>query len=448
MDPAGLYAAIVKHSDAAIIANDTDGIVLSWNRAAELMFGWTANEMIGQSLRRIIPADRQDEAERILGLIRRGESVPRIETVRLRKDGSEISIAVLISPLLDGTGTVIGASKIAHDITGELPTRNALTDIETRFGLLADNISQLAWIANPAGGILWFNRRWFDYTGLTPEELQGYGWQKMLHPEHIERVNQRIAVDLASGDDWEDTFPILGKDGQFRWFLSRASPQRDAAGKIINWFGTATDITQQREAERRIELLLMEVNHRSKNLLSVVQSMARRTASTSEDFIPRLERRIAALAANQDVLVQRNWAAVPLRELIAAQLLFLEQADAQTQVSGPDMVIQPGTAEALSMTLHELATNAEKYGAYSVPAGLVRISWDIGGTAADAEFVLRWTESGGPKVVQNKEPGFGSRIIRDVPRGRLRGEVETEFAPQGFRFTLRCPAANVLAAPE
>ena len=448
MDPAGLYAAIVKHSDAAIIANDTDGIVLSWNRAAELMFGWTANEMIGQSLRRIIPADRQDEAERILGLIRRGESVPRIETVRLRKDGSEISIAALISPLLDGTGTVIGASKIAHDITGELPTRNALTDIETRFGLLADNISQLAWIANPAGGILWFNRRWFDYTGLTPEELQGYGWQRMLHPEHIERVNQRIAVDLASGDDWEDTFPILGKDGQFRWFLSRASPQRDAAGKIINWFGTATDITQQREAERRIELLLMEVNHRSKNLLSVVQSMARRTASTSEDFIPRLERRIAALAANQDVLVQRNWAAVPLRELIAAQLLFLEQADAQTQVSGPDMVIQPGTAEALSMTLHELATNAEKYGAYSVPAGLVRISWDIGGTAADAEFVLRWTESGGPKVVQNKEPGFGSRIIRDVPRGRLRGEVETEFAPQGFRFTLRCPAANVLAAPE
>ena len=448
MDPAGLYAAIVKHSDAAIVSNDTDGIVLSWNRAAELMFGWTANEMIGQSLRRIIPADRQDEAERILDLIRRGESVPRIETVRLRKDGSEISIAALISPLLDGTGTVIGASKIAHDITGELPTRNALTDIETRFGLLADNISQLAWIANPAGGILWFNRRWFDYTGLTPEELQGYGWQKMLHPEHIERVNQRIAVDLASGDDWEDTFPILGKDGQFRWFLSRASPQRDAAGKIINWFGTATDITQQREAERRIELLLMEVNHRSKNLLSVVQSMARRTASTSEDFIPRLERRIAALAANQDVLVQRNWAAVPLRELIAAQLLFLEQADAQTQVSGPDMVIQPGTAEALSMTLHELATNAEKYGAYSVPAGLVRISWDIGGTAADAEFVLRWTESGGPKVVQNKEPGFGSRIIRDVPRGRLRGEVETEFAPQGFRFTLRCPAANVLAAPE
>lgn len=448
MESDDLFAAIVESTDAAVISKNLDGKVLSWNRAAETIFGWSAAEMIGQSLRRIIPPDRQDEADRILALVRRGESVARIETVRLRKDGSEIAVSVLISPLRDRTGAIIGTSKIARDITGELQTRGALQDIETRYGRLADNISQLAWIANPAGAILWFNRRWFEYTGKTLEQLQGYGWQKLLHPEHIERVNERIARDLASGDDWEDTFPILGKDGQYCWFLSRASAQRDAAGTIGNWFGTATDITQQRDAERRIEVLMMEVNHRSKNLLSVVQSMARRTAATTEDFIPRLEQRIAALAANQDVLVQRNWSAVPLRELVEAQLMFLEQADAQTELNGPDVVIQPGTAEALSMTLHELATNADKYGAYSVPGGKVRISWDLGGTGKDEEFVLRWTESGGPPVAQNGQPGFGTRIIRDVPSGRLRGEVETEYAPQGFRFTLRCPAANVLAQPE
>ena len=448
MEQADLFAAIVEHSDAAIISKNIDGQVLSWNRAAELIFGWTAEEMIGQPLRRIIPADRQDEEEHMLDLIKRGESVARIETVRLRKDGSEVPIAVLISPVRDQSGAVIGASKIARDITEELQTRAALQDIETRFGVMADNISQLAWIANPDGGIFWFNRRWFEYTGLTKDEVRGYGWQTILHPDHTKRVNERIALDLASGDDWEDTFPMRGKDGQYRWFLSRASSQRDAAGKILYWFGTATDVTELRDAERRIELLLMEVNHRSRNLLSVVQSMARRTAASSEDFIPRLERRIAALATNQDVLVQRNWTAIPLRELIEAQLLFLEQAETQTELSGADVVVQPATAEALSMTLHELATNAEKYGAYSVPAGTVRISWDIGGTGADAEFVLRWTESGGPPVPQNGEPGFGSRIIRDVPKGRLRGEVETEYAPQGFRFTLRCPAVNVLAAPE
>ena len=448
MQAVDLYAAIVEHSDAAIVSAEFDGAVLSWNRAAELMFGWTADEMIGQPISRMVPAGRQDQVDRLFATISSGQTAPRIETVRVCKDGSEVSISLMVSPLRDAQGVVFGLSAIARDISGELQTRTALTEIEARFGLLADNISQLAWSANPQGAIIWFNRRWFDYTGLTLEELQGYGWQKMLHPAHIERVNQKIALDLASGDDWEDTFPIRGQDGEYRWFLSRASPQRDAAGKITIWFGTATDITQQREAERRIELLLMEVNHRSKNLLSVVQAMARRTASTSEDFIPRLERRIAALSANQDVLVQRNWTAIPLRELVEAQLLFLEQAAAQTELSGSELIIQPATAEALSMTLHELATNAEKYGAYSVPAGLVQINWDISGTDSDAEFVLRWTESGGPPVPQNGSPGFGSRIIRDVPRGRLRGEVETEYAPQGFRFTLRCPAANVLFAPE
>ena len=448
MHTADLFAAIVEDSDAAIIAKDLEGRVLAWNRAAQKTFGWTAAEMIGQPIRRIIPADRQAEEDEILATIRRGESVDRLETVRLHKDGSLIDIAVLVSPLRDASGAVIGASKIARDIREELRTRRALQDYETRFELMADNITQLAWIGDAAGSLYWYNRRWFDYTGTTLEEMAGWGWEKVHHPDHVDRVVAHVKEGFGTGTAWEDTFPLRGADGQYRWFLTRAVPLRDEAGKMVCWFGTNTDITELRDAERRIELLLMEVNHRSKNLLSVVQSMARRTASTAEDFIPRLEQRIAALAANQDVLVQRNWSAIPLRELIEAQLMFLEQAEAQTQLIGPDVVIQPATAEALSMALHELATNAMKYGAYSVPAGMVKISWDLGGTGCDEEFVLRWTESGGPPVPQNGQPGFGTRIIRDVPSGRLRGEVETEYAPQGFRFTLRCPAANVLALPE
>ena len=447
MDAADLFAAIVENTDAAIVGKNLEGRVLTWNRAAQTVFGWTAEEMIGQSIRRIIPADRRAEEDEILATIRRDESVDRLDTVRLHKDGSLIHIAVLVSPIRDASGTIIGASKIAYDVSDELRTRKALNEIETRFSLMADNIAQLAWIADSQGDVTWFNRRWTDYTGESFADAIGPDRMHVVHPDHIERVEQHYLQCIAEGREWEDTFPLRGVDRQYRWFLSRAVPLRDEAGQVKCWFGTNTDVTELRDAERRIELLLMEVNHRSKNLLSVVQSMARRTASTSEDFIPRLEQRIAALAANQDVLVQRNWSAIPLRELIEAQLMFLEQAEAQTQLIGPDVVIQPATAEALSMTLHELATNAEKYGAYSVPAGMVKISWDLGGTGADEEFVLRWTESGGPPVPQNGQPGFGSRIIRDVPKGRLRGEVETEYAPQGFRFTLRCPAANVLALP-
>lgn len=445
MDLQEIYAAIVKNSVAAIISKDLEGRVLTWNKAAEKIFGWTCAEMVGQPISRIIPAERQHEEDMILATIGRGEIVDHLETVCVHKDGSRIDIAVQISPIHDASGTLVGASKIARNITEELRTRHTLTEMESRFALMADNIAQLAWIADSAGSINWFNQRWLDYTGLTLEEMNEQdGGNKVVHPDHLERVTERFNQCFASGAEWEDTFPLLGADGQYRWFLSRAVPLRDDQGKVKCWFGTNTDITEQRDAERRIQLLLMEVNHRSKNLLAVVQSIARRTAAKPEDFIPRLERRIAALSINQDVLVNRNWAAVPLHELIEGQLLFLGDMRAQVTASGPTIVVQSATAEALSMTLHELASNAENYGALSVPSGQVAISWQVLDSAEGPEFVLSWIETGGPPVADQREPGFGTKIIEEVPRGRLRGTVDLAFPPEGLRFNFRCPAANVL----
>ena len=448
MSPAEVYAGIIDSSDAAIFTVGLDRRVITWNAAATRIFGWSASEMVGQTLDALIPEPSRQKPDWITPKILAGESTSKIELIRLRKDGSPVDIAALVSPLRDASGKIIGSSTLARDITEELLSRDALTEARSRFGMVADNIAQLVWIAHPDGAIFWYNKRWFEYTDTTLEAMQGFGWQAVLHADHAERVTAMYIRNMAAGVEWEDTFPLRGADGQYRWFLTRCVPSLGAAGNVLSWFGSNTDVTALRDAERRIELLLMEVNHRSKNLLSVVQSLARRTAAAGEDFIPRLERRIAALSANQDVLVQRNWSAVPLKELIEAQLKFLEQAAAQTQLTGPEVVIQPATAEALSMTLHELATNAENFGAYSVAAGTVLIDWDVSGMDGDAEFVLRWTESGGPRVRQTGKPGFGSRIIREVPSGRLRGQVETEFAPQGFRFTLRCPAANVLAPHE
>ena len=445
MNPAELYAGIIDSSDAAIFTLGLDRRIMTWNAAAERIFGWSATEMVGQTLDVIIPEPSRQKPDWITPKILAGERTGKIEVVRLRKDGSPVNIAALVSPLRNAADEIIGSSTIARDITEELLSRSALNEAKSRFGLVADNISQLVWIAHPDGAIYWYNKRWFEYTGTTLDTMQGFGWRAVHHPDHVDRVTAMYISNMAAGAEWEDTFPLRNTDGQYRWFLTRCVPSRGADGAILSWFGTNTDVTALRDAEQRINVLMMEVNHRSKNLLSVVQSLARRTAAAGEDFIPRLERRIGALSANQDVLVERNWSAVPLQELIAAQLKFLEQAAAQTQLSGPDVVIQPATAEALSMTLHELATNAEKFGAYSVPAGLVQLDWDVSGMGSDAEFVLRWTESGGPRVRQNGKPGFGSRLIREVPRGRLRGQVEIEFAPQGFRFTLRCPAENVLA---
>lgn len=442
MDYAGLFAAIVNSVDAVVISKTLEGIVLSWNPAAERIFGWSADEMVGQSIRRIIPEERQAEEDKILERVARGENSIQMRTKRLRRDGSLVDLEIMVSPVRDRNGQVIGASKIGRDITREVETRLALNAAEMRFRLMADNIAQLAWIADAKGWMFWYNKRWFEYTGTTLEDVEGGGWRDQIHPDHVQQVDRHVTCCLDQGIEWEDTFPIRAADGTYGWFLCRAVPLREE-GRIVCWFGTATDITERRTAERQIELLLMEVNHRSRNMLTVVQSLAERTAENSEDFLPRLRQRIAGLAANQDVLVKRNWRHVPFSELVEAQLAFLEDRLDQVECDGPEVIIQPGAAESISMALHEMATNAEKYGALSVAGGRVKIHWRIEPGEGEPRFVLAWRESGGPRVAKPARRGFGSRIIEDVPARKLRADVECRYDPEGFHFTLSCPVSHV-----
>lgn len=440
MSPEALYAAIIESSDDAIVAKALDGTVLSWNDAAERIFGWTSEEMLGQSIRRLIPADRQHEEDEILARISRGERIRTFETERLRKDGAIVQIAVLVSPVRDAAGNIVAASKMARDISAEKQLIHTLQSTERRFRLMADNISQLAWIAEADGAIHWYNDRWYQYTGTTPESMDGWGWQKIHHPDHVERVTEKFKRHIESGEPWEDTFPILGADGEYRWFLSRAVPLREDDGTINCWFGTNTDITERRAAERQIDLLLREVNHRSKNMLAIIQSMARRTLGKESPLVGKLEARIAALSANQDLLVERDWRPVPIDALLASQLRMLGDARAQVHCEGPAIELLPGAAEAIAMAVHEMATNAEKYGALSLSAGRVDITWSL----AEGLFSMEWRESGGPPVATPSRQGFGSQILVAVPKGKLRGEVEIAYPPEGFVWTLTCPAEHAV----
>ncbi|MFM6931743.1 MAG: PAS domain S-box protein [Novosphingobium sp.] len=440
MSPEALYAAIIESSDAAIIAKSLDGTVLTWNAGAERIFGWTADEMIGQTIRRLLPDDRQHEEDEILARISRGERIHTFETERLRKDGSKVQIAVLISPVAGKDGSIVAASKMARDITAEKQLRETLQSTEQRFRLMADNISQLAWIAEADGAIHWYNQRWYDYTGTTLEAMDGWGWQKIHHPDHVDAVTERFKRCIASGEEWEDTFPLLGANGEYRWFLSRAVPLRGEDGQIACWFGTNTDITDRRTAERQIDLLLREVNHRSKNMLAIVQAMARRTLGADSPFVPKLEARIAAMSANQDLLVDRDWRPVPIVALLDSQLAMLGDARAQVHYDGPPLDLLPAAGEAIAMAVHEMATNAEKYGALSVSTGRIDIEWAL----TDGQFTMRWTESGGPPVTLPEREGFGSKILTSVPKGKVRGEVEVRYPPEGFVWTLVCPANHAV----
>jgi PAS domain S-box-containing protein len=180
-------------------------------------------------------------------------------------------------------------SDLAEGALRHARDEQALGESEERFRMLADNMAQLAWIADEQGHIRWFNKRWYDYTGLLPTEPDGTE-ARLVHPEHRERVVAKIQHCFKAGEAWEDTFPIRGKDGSYRWFLSRSHPIRDAAGKVIRWFGTNTDVTEQRQAEE----VLREVDRRKDEFLSVLSHELRNPLAPIRNSIHLLEHTDAA----------------------------------------------------------------------------------------------------------------------------------------------------------
>lgn len=438
MSPEALLAAVVENSDDAIVAKTLDGAILTWNKGAERLFGWRADEIVGKSIRLLIPEDRQAEEEAIIRQIVAGRRVSAMHTERLRKNGAKVRVSITVSPVRDADGRIIGASKIARDVGALEIARHQLQQSERRFRMLSDNIAQLAWIAEADGAIHWYNKRWYDYTGATPEEMDGWGWSKVHHPDHIDRVTANWRKSLDSGQPWEDTFPLRGRNGRYRWFLSRARPIEGEDGTIACWFGSNTDVTEQREQADAIQALLNEVNHRSKNMLTLIQSLARRSAPGNEQFVKRFVRRLDALAANQDLLVRREWTHVDLGELIAAQLAFaIDIAEGQIHFAGPPVELGARAAETLGMALHELATNALKYGALSNDRGRVDIGWQLRGE----DLSVEWVEAGGPRVTEPERTGFGTAVIRDIPLAALDASIELDFARDGLRWRMDLPLA-------
>jgi PAS domain S-box-containing protein len=433
------FADIVRSSEDAILSKDLNGIVTSWNPAAERLFGYSADEIIGTPIIRLFPADLVHQEDMILARIRAEEPVGMIHTRRLHKDGHVLDVALTISPLRDASGKVIGASKIVRDARPWLESERRRLESETNFEMVANSIPQLCWICDPSGNILWYNRRWTEFTGFTLDQLQGD--DSVHHPDYKDQARAKFREHLASGEEWEDTFPLRGKDGQYRWFLSRAEPIRDEAGNIARWFGTDTDITDMREASERIRLLMLEVNHRSKNMLGVVMALGRNTLRLSgADFLERFNQRLLSLAANQDVLVKRDWTEVPVAELVEAQLRFVQGSPGTMETGGPDVSLTPKAAEVIGMALHELATNAIKHGALSQEGGRVSLVWQTGpregGQGTDG-LLLRWQESGGPPVAAPSRTGFGTTLIRDIPARSL-GPTVLDYRPEGLFWELSC----------
>jgi len=309
-------AAIVEYSDDAIISKDTEGVIRTWNKGAESLFGYDSSEAIGRQVSMLFPPDRDNEEPMILGRIKRGEHVEHYETVRRRKDGTLIDVSLTVSPLKDDMGRIVGASKIARDIT------------------------------------------------------------------------------------------------------------------------------ERRRHEERRDLLINELNHRVKNTLATVQSLAAQSFR-EERLNPaysKFEGRLIALARAHDVLTQESWVGINLHSLIGQTIasICLEPAK-RFAVSGPLLKLQPSPALAMAMAFHELCTNAAKYGALSNEEGRINIVWDVEGGSLTPRLRLRWEETGGPTVEEPRQRGFGTRLLERVLCHELAGNARLSFPNSGVVFEIDAP---------
>ena len=309
-------ASIVESSDDAIVSKDLNGIIASWNHGAETLFGYTAPEVIGKPVNILIPIDRQNEEPGILDRIRRGERVDHYETIRLRKDGERVDISLTVSPVKNADGRIIGASKIARDIT------------------------------------------------------------------------------------------------------------------------------DRKRAEEGRQLLVNELNHRVKNTLATIQSIAAQTfRGELQTQAPKwFEGRLIALSRAHDVLTRESWEGANLQDIVAEAIAPQRgERESRFEIVGPRLRLRPKMALSLAMALHELCTNAAKYGALADGAGSIQIAWKVADSEEGKRLHLRWSESGGPPVEPPRQKGFGTRLLERALVRELDAKVRLEYPRSGAICEIEAP---------
>jgi PAS domain S-box-containing protein len=246
-------AAIVEASDDAIISAKTlDGILTSWNSAAERLYGWTAPEAIGRNLSLIVPDDKTSELAAMMDRLQAGERVEYFETVRLNKDGRRIDVSLTISPVRDLDGRMVGVSKTARDIRERKRVEEALRCSEARYRELIESLPALVWVYDADGRPLLHNHRWYDYTGQSTADIEDNKWYEALHPDDSAKAVAVWKRCAASGEPYSTEYRIRRTDGEYRWFLAQATPVKGKGG-IEKWVGICTNIDERKRAEADLE---------------------------------------------------------------------------------------------------------------------------------------------------------------------------------------------------
>ena len=333
------------------------------------------------------------------------------------------------------------------DVSATVRAELALSDSDRRLRIMA----QAMFTATPDTGWDYVNAPFADYTGISQADALGDGWRAALHPGDREADLALWATAGVTGEGFEQELRLRSAAGEYRWFLCRVEAMRTGDGEVERWFGSLTDIHERQLAASRQKLLLAELQHRVKNILAVVRSIARRTrgsAASPEEEAAHFDARLDALGRTQNVLARTTDAGADLEELVREELLsHAAREGEQVTISGPPVRLRQRAAEAVGLALHELATNAVKYGALSASQGRLAMQWGVDRARTNPCLVLEWRETG----VADVEPsparhGFGRELIERGLPYELGARTRLEFLPGGVRCVVEIPLTELVAA--
>jgi len=347
-----------------------------------------------------------------------------------------------------GSFTIVLLAAIADERRG----KEALIQSERRLKLVLDAGHHAIWDWNLTAGNARYLGQWASKEGIIPvgDGSDFATWANLIHPDDRDRVIASLEKHIRQEPQlYKAEFRLKSREGGWRWILARGLiVETDSRQQPVRVLGTQTDVTELRRREEQVQVLLREVNHRTKNILGLVQSVAVKTiASGPEDFLKRFLDRLQALSRSQDLLIRCEWRGAYLDDLILSQLEhFKDETGRRITLAGPKLKVSTSAAQTLGLAVHELATNASKHGSLTSPTGKVHIFWSL-----DSElnnFTLEWRERGGPPASQPARRGFGSLVTGRIAEIGLDAQVETNFGELGFTWRLSCPAERLRSGYE
>jgi PAS domain S-box-containing protein len=421
--------------------------VFSWDAHAREIFGLAENDTpLEEFMTRVYPDDKERVWAAYNAALDPAEPKRSATEFRIRRaDGDIRWIRAwgLTHFDMEGAGRERRAASVVGTVEDMTERKHHEELLQRQADLLDQSHDAILTMRTDCRGIAYWSRGAERLYGYTAAEAEGRRVHELLQtraPIPIEDINAQIIHEGS----WYGELTHTTRDG--RDIVVESHIVRVSYDGETFALETNRDITQRKRAEEQLRLMMREMNHRAKNMLSVVDAIAHQTATRNpDDFIERFSERIQALSANQELLIRNEWKGVDIGSLIRAQLAhFADLIDSRIAMQGPVLRVTAVGAQAIGLALHELATNAGKYGALSTEAGRVDISWGTDGET----FAMNWTERGGPPVSPPQRRGFGTIVMREMAERSAGGRVELDYAPAGVTWNLTCPAANVLDARE